>query len=56
MEDDDHNRPLISKGKPLALQIRPPWGEVLAIGYKDKEMIVEDAHVANQKNMGFVVV
>ena len=40
----------IPKGKPLALQIRPPWGHVLVGHYRNKEVIVEDAHDANNNN------
>ena len=50
-KDDGHSRALIPKGEPLALQIRPPWGHVLARCYENKEVTAEDAHDANPKKM-----
>jgi hypothetical protein len=38
------------------LQIKLPWGHLIAGYFKDKKSIVEDAHDENQKNMGFVAV
>ena len=55
-KDDDRSRPLIPKGKPRALQINPSWCHVHARCCEHKEVIDEDAHDANQKKMGFVVV
>lgn len=44
-KDDGRGRPFILRGEPPALQIRPSW----VIGhYKDKELIVKDAHDANK--------
>ena len=46
-KDDGHGQPLIPKGKPPAIQIRPPWGHVLDGHYVDKKVTTEDAYDAN---------
>lgn len=47
--------PLIPKGEPHALNIRPPWKHILPGHYGDKEVISDDAHDANQKKNGICV-
>ena len=38
-KEDGHGRPHIPKDEPPALQIIPPWGQVLVGHYGDKEMM-----------------
>lgn len=40
-KDDGYGHPLIPKGKPPALQIRPLWGHFLAKCYEDKKYYKE---------------
>ena len=45
-KEDGRGRPLIPKGEPPTLQVRPPWDHVLVGRYIDKEVNIEDAHDA----------
>lgn len=49
-KDDGRSRPLIPKGEPSIVRIRPHRGHVLIGHYKDKEVTTQDAHDANKKN------